>query len=207
MQLHTAQRAMRRHGIRCSGADNWHTGRSLPSCWTAAWYSPSCSERSASSRNCSEPPRSTSVQVCAEGQPAEWWGDRGGAEMGWAGHGAGHCSEASKAQAGKQWAWIPAQAPAGWQTHQPAFVPCVWPANDVFLPCWHHDLLAGHAPVKRLYRSAPTCRSWNCAQLPSALALRLFTVVWIWPPVAMATRCRSSSATCGAGRRCFFQLN
>ena len=116
--------------------------------------------------------------------------------MGWAGHGAGHCSEASKAQAGKQWAWIPAQAPAGWQTHQPAFVLCVWPPNDVFLPCWHHDLLAGHAPVKRLYRSAPTCRSWNCAQLPSALALRLFTVVWIWPPVAMATRWRSSSATC-----------
>lgn len=52
--------------------------------------------------------------------------------------------------------------------------------------------------MKRLYRSAPTCRSSKRAQVPSALGLRLFTVVWIWPPVASATRCRSSSATWGA---------
>ena len=38
----------------------------------------SCSERSASSRNCSLPPRSTRVAVCAEGQPA-------GGAGGWAG--------------------------------------------------------------------------------------------------------------------------
>lgn len=56
-------------------------------------------------------------------------------------------------------------------------------------------VLACVQPVKMLKRSLPTCRSSKCWQKPSTSGTRLFTVVCTCAPVALATRCRSSSAT------------
>mmetsp|Transcript_45718 Transcript_45718/g.74573 ORF Transcript_45718/g.74573 Transcript_45718/m.74573 type:complete len:229 (+) Transcript_45718:458-1144(+) len=56
------------------------------------------------------------------------------------------------------------------------------------------DLASGH-PVKRLYRSEPICLSSNTSHVPSTLGMISFTEVCTAPPVALATRCKSSSAT------------
>lgn len=52
------------------------------------------------------------------------------------------------------------------------------------------------AVISCVAHGARTCCSWNCAQVPRAEGLRPLTVVCTCAPVACATRCRSSSATC-----------
>lgn len=66
----------------------------------------------------------------------------------------------------------------------------LWPIWSLIkLKCtWGHS-------SNRLYLSAPICFSWKLPQVPKTSEVTLFTVVWSWAPVALATLFISSSGT------------